>query len=129
MLAEWWLLTDPAPSWRRLIGHLDFYGDTYSPGISDDNASCAAAADFMRHNAEPVQGMLSTFILYSWHVITVYVVTQLVVTTYTFTKYKCGFMDILWVIVLITILNTNYHCQCGLQCCACTHTSNTLERS
>ena len=54
MLAEWWLLTDPSPSWRRLIGRLDFYGDLL------DGASCAAAVDFMRHNAEPVQGMLST---------------------------------------------------------------------
>ena len=53
MVAEWWLLTDPAPSWRRLIGRLDFY---------DYDPSCTEAADFMRHNAEPVQGMLSTFI-------------------------------------------------------------------
>ena len=53
MVAEWWLLTDPAPSWRRLIGRLDYY---------DYDPSCTEAADFMRHNAEPVQGMLSTFI-------------------------------------------------------------------
>ena len=59
MLAEWWLLTDPATSWRRLIGHLDFYADPYS-AVYD--SSCAAAVDFMRHNAEPVQGMLSTFV-------------------------------------------------------------------
>ena len=51
MLVEWWLLNDPAPSWRRLIVRLDlFYHD-----------SCAATADLIRHNAEPVQGMLSTF--------------------------------------------------------------------
>ena len=69
MFAEWWLLTDPAPSWRRLIGRLDYYGVAY--------ASCAAAADFIRHNAEPVQGMLSTFIslFMCTHVITFYVVT------------------------------------------------------
>ena len=67
MLAEWWLLTDPATSWRRLIGRLDNY----------INRSCAAAADFIRHNAEPVQGMLSTFIslFMCTHVITVYVAT------------------------------------------------------
>ena len=53
MVAEWWLLTDPAPSWRRLIDRLDYY---------DYDRSCTEAADFMRHNAEPVQGMLSTFI-------------------------------------------------------------------
>ena len=71
MLAEWWLLTDPAASWRRLIGRLDFYADL------PDGASCAAASDFMRHNAEPVQGMLSTFIslFMCTHVITFYVVT------------------------------------------------------
>ena len=57
MLGEWWLLTDPAPSWRRLISRLDYYGD---PMLSN-NASCAATADLIRHNAEPVQGMLSTF--------------------------------------------------------------------
>ena len=56
MLAEWLLLTDPAPSWRKLIGLLDFYGDLLN------GVSCAAAVDFMRHNAEPVQGMLSTYI-------------------------------------------------------------------
>ena len=54
VLAEWWLLTDPAPSWRRLISRFDLYGDL--------NPSCAAAADFMRHNAEPVQSTLFTFI-------------------------------------------------------------------
>ena len=53
MVAEWWLLTDPAASWRRLICRLDLY-------FADP--SCAAAVDFMRHNAEPVQGMLSTFV-------------------------------------------------------------------
>ena len=57
MLTEWWLLTDPAASWRRLICRLDFYGD---PFRLPNEPSCAAAADFMRHNAEPVQGMLST---------------------------------------------------------------------
>ena len=57
MLAEWWLLTDPAASWRRLIYRLDFYGD---PLTFRRDPSCAAAADFIRHNAEPVQGILST---------------------------------------------------------------------
>ena len=66
MLAEWWLLTDPAASWRRLISRFDSYGDLIP--------SCAAAVDFIRHNAEPVQGMLSTFIslFMCTHVITVY---------------------------------------------------------
>ena len=70
MLAEWWLLTDPAPSWRRLISCLDYYGDP----LFSNNPSCLAAADFIRHNAEPVQGMLSTFIslFMCTHVITVY---------------------------------------------------------
>ena len=70
MLAEWWLLTDPAPSWRRLIGCLDCCGD---PRFGDD-PSCAAAVDFIRHNAERVQGMLSTFIslFMCTHVITVW---------------------------------------------------------
>ena len=58
MLVEWWLLTDPAPSWRRLICCFDYYG---SPGLSMYDPSCAATADLIRHNAEPVQGMLSTF--------------------------------------------------------------------
>ena len=52
MLVEWWLLTDPAPSWRRLICRLDSFSQ---------DPSCAATADLIRHNAEPVQGMLSTF--------------------------------------------------------------------
>ena len=70
MLAEWWLLTDPAASWRRLICRLDYYGDP----LTFDDPSCAAAVDFIRHNAEPVQGMLSTFIslFMCTHVITVY---------------------------------------------------------
>ena len=74
MLAEWWLLTDPAASWRRLICHLDYYGDPLTFG---SDPSCAAAADFIRHNAEPVQGMLSTFIslFMCTHIITVYVAT------------------------------------------------------
>ena len=70
MLAEWWLLTNPAASWRRLIGRLDLYGDPYTVGY---DPSCAAAADFIRHNAEPVQGMLSTFVplFMCTHVITI----------------------------------------------------------
>ena len=49
VLAEW-LHTDPAPSWRRLIQTLDcYYQDV---------------ADNIRHNAEPVQGMLSTYTLF-----------------------------------------------------------------
>lgn len=59
MLGEWWLLNDPAPSWRRLISRLDYYGDPGS--VMDYDSSCAATADLIRHNAEPVQGMLSTF--------------------------------------------------------------------
>ena len=59
MLGEWWLLTDPAPSWRRLISCLDYYGDSGS--VMNYDPSCAATADLIRHNAEPVQGMLSTF--------------------------------------------------------------------
>ena len=58
MLVEWWLLTDPAPSWRRLISHLDYYGNQL---VSGYDPSCLATADLIRHNAEPVQGMLSTF--------------------------------------------------------------------
>ena len=58
MLGEWWLLTDPAPSWRRLITRLDYFGD---PIALEYDSSCASTADLIRHNAEPVQGMLSTF--------------------------------------------------------------------
>ena len=47
VLVDWWLSTDPTPSWRRLIRQLDYYG--YS-----------VTADKIRHNAEPVEGMLST---------------------------------------------------------------------
>jgi len=43
-LVAWWLSTDPAPCWRRLIHRLDFWDAT-------------AIADKIRHNAEPVQGM------------------------------------------------------------------------
>ena len=42
LLVDWWLSTDPAPSWRRLIHQLDCR-DTRS-------------ANKIRHNAEPVQG-------------------------------------------------------------------------
>ena len=49
VLVEYWLLNDPAPSWRRLLLSLDnFFRDT----------TCASAADAIRHIAEPIQGML-----------------------------------------------------------------------
>ena len=51
-LVEWWLLTDPKPSWRRLLQRLDYCSDL----------SCGPPADNIRHNAEPVQGMLSVYI-------------------------------------------------------------------
>ena len=53
VLVEYWLLNDPAPSWRRLLQRLDTY---YS------DATCASAADTIRHAAEPIQGMLFTFL-------------------------------------------------------------------
>ena len=46
LLAEWWLLTDPAPSWRSLIRGIDWWEETL-------------AADKIRNNAEPIQGTLS----------------------------------------------------------------------
>ena len=47
VLVDWWLSTDPTPSWRRLIHRLDCCG-------------ASETADKIRHNAEPVEGMLST---------------------------------------------------------------------
>jgi len=57
LLVDWWLSTDPAPSWRRLIHQLDCR-DTRS-------------ANKIRRNVEPVQGMfhksLSVFeVTQSW---------------------------------------------------------------
>ena len=46
LLAEWWLLTDPSPTWRSLIRGLDWFEETL-------------AADKIRNNAEPIQGTLS----------------------------------------------------------------------
>lgn len=45
-LVNWWMMSDPTPSWRRLISRLDFYCQTRE------------TADRIRHNAEPVHGML-----------------------------------------------------------------------
>ena len=53
VLIEYWLLNDPAPSWRRLLQRLDdFFSDK----------TCASAADAIRHIAEPIQGMFFTFL-------------------------------------------------------------------
>ena len=49
VLVEWWLSTDPAPSWRRLVQQLDDSGDT-------------ASADKIRCRVEPVQGVFATYI-------------------------------------------------------------------
>ena len=48
VLVDWWLSTDPTPSWRRLIHRLDFY---------DYSEIEIHVADKIRHNAEPVDGM------------------------------------------------------------------------
>jgi len=48
VLVDWWFSTDPAPSWRRLIYRLDA------------SLFLSTTADKIRHNAEPVQGMLCT---------------------------------------------------------------------
>ena len=53
VLVEYWLLNDPAPSWRRLLNRLDTY---------DGDATCASAADAIRHITEPIQGMLFAFL-------------------------------------------------------------------
>ena len=47
VLVDWWFFMDPAPSWRRLIHRLDEFNESET-------------ADKIRHNAEPVEGMLST---------------------------------------------------------------------
>ena len=47
VVVDWWFSTDPTPSWRRLIHQLDEYG-------------ASETADKIRHNVEPVEGMLST---------------------------------------------------------------------
>ena len=46
-VVDWWFSTDPTPSWRRLIQRLDDWDESET-------------ADKIRHNAEPVEGMLST---------------------------------------------------------------------
>ena len=46
-LVSWWLLNDPAPSWRRLIRGIDFW-------------SCDISTDTLRHLAEQVRGMFFT---------------------------------------------------------------------
>ena len=52
VLVEWWLHSYPKPSWRRLIQRFD---KAYK---KRNDSSCGHAADNIRHNAEPVQGML-----------------------------------------------------------------------
>ena len=53
VLVEYWLLNDPAPSWRRMVQRFDLhYNDT----------TCALAAEAIRHTAEPIQGMLFTLL-------------------------------------------------------------------
>ena len=95
VLVEWWLLTDPAPSWRRIIQRLDIY---YSRYVDE---SCAHAADCIRHNAEPVQGMLSMYM----HVHIV----------------GCDYLHILNVLYSIGL--SFQLCDAGFQLCnACTHT-------
>ena len=56
VLVEYWLLNDPAPSWRRMIQRLDWAHFQYN------DMTCASAADAIRHIAEPIQGMLFTFL-------------------------------------------------------------------
>ena len=48
VLVDWWFSTDPTPSWRRLIQQLDCTFESKT-------------ADKIRHNAEPVEGMLCTY--------------------------------------------------------------------
>ena len=56
VLVEYWLLSDPAPSWRRLLQRLDWAYYTYG------DMTCASAADAIRHVVEPIQGMLFMFL-------------------------------------------------------------------
>ena len=56
VLVEYWLLNDTAPSWRRMIQRLDWAHFQYN------DMTCASAADAIRHIAEPIQGMLFTFL-------------------------------------------------------------------
>ena len=58
VLIEWWFLNDLAPSWRRLIQRLDCFGSSSWRG---DDSLCGYVADTIRHNAEPVQGMFSSY--------------------------------------------------------------------
>ena len=58
VLIEWWFLNDPAPSWRRLIQRLDCFNSSTWGG---NESLCGYIADTIRHNAEPVKGMLSSY--------------------------------------------------------------------
>ena len=51
VLVEWWLHSYPKPSWRRLIQRFD---KAYK---KCNDSSCGHAADNIRHNVEPVQGI------------------------------------------------------------------------
>ena len=51
VLVKWWLHSYPKPSWRRLIQRFD---KAYK---KCNDSSCGHAADNIRHNAEPVQGI------------------------------------------------------------------------
>ena len=52
---EYWWAVDPSPSWRRIISALD-------------NAHEHQIADQIRHNAEPLTGILHivTWVLFPW---------------------------------------------------------------
>ena len=56
VLVEFWLLNDPVPSWRRLLQRLDWVYSVHG------DITCGSAADAIRHTAEPIQGMLFTFL-------------------------------------------------------------------
>ena len=58
VLVEYWLLNDPAPSWRRLLQRCDWVYDVYG------DKTCGLAADAIRHITEPIQGMLFVSIVY-----------------------------------------------------------------
>ena len=56
VLLEYWLLNDPAPSWRRSLQRLDWVYDLRG------DITCGSAADAIRHVIEPIQGMLFMFL-------------------------------------------------------------------
>ena len=60
VLVEYWLLNDPAPSWRRLLQRCDW---VYVYNVHGDE-TCGLAADAIRHITEPIQGMLFVSIVY-----------------------------------------------------------------